>query len=180
MFSSTRVLSRYANFNTKIRIKGCTLLHCTRLGRISFPPPSHVTLRRVRANKDPNALPLQVKMLRRAVYSTGLPHLGYICPRDAFALSKSRCRYPMAVPGSQARVTPTPNERLEGQRCFAAHCDFMSRRRFVVGRFQIWRLSRRSMRSGEIAFAKPLFCSTGLLFLQGSPLAPRTARRRLF
>ena len=30
----------------------------------------------------------------------------------------------MAVPGSQARVTPTPVDRLEGQRCIAAHCDF--------------------------------------------------------
>ena len=65
-----------------------------------------------------------------------------------------RNHYPTEMPGSQARVTPTPNERLEGQRCFAAHCDFMSRRRFVVGRCQIWRQSRRSLRSGVIAFCE--------------------------
>ena len=67
-----------------------------------------------------------------------------------------RNHYPTEMPGSQARVTPTPNERLEGQRCFAAHCDFMSRRRFVVGRCQIWRQSRQSLRSGVTAFCEAI------------------------
>ena len=86
-----------------------------------------------------------------------------------------RNHYPTEMPGSQARVTPTPVDRLEGQRCSAAHCDFYVTTEICRGplsnsRRRSWRQRRRSRRSGEIAFAKPLcFAPPVYYFCKGLP-----------
>ena len=141
-------------------------------GSIGSRPFSTPLVRHGTPGKGEPQRPLPVFCTGENIVSSGrfgrTPVLASTAPATlVYAL---RNHYPTEMPGSQARVTPTPNERLEGQRCFAAHCDFMSRRRFVVGRCQIWRQSRRSMRSGEIAFAKPLcFAPPVYHFCKGLP-----------